>query len=79
MPSVCTVHLVRRSTVDGVPLPLVLLILLACVALPTLSMYAIWRQRRDFDEMIAPPDDLRRADDGGRPSLEDRDGTGGFL
>ena len=55
------------------------LVLLACVALPTLLVLAVRRGRRNFDEMIAPPDDLRRADDGYRPTLGDRDGTGGFL
>lgn len=40
---------------------------------------AVARGRRDFDNMVAPADDLRRADDGGSQSLGMRDGTGGLI
>ena len=35
--------------------------------------------RRNFDRMIDPADDLKRADDGYRPTLGERDGTGGLV
>jgi hypothetical protein len=53
------------------------------VAIVVLVMVtAVWlvaRQRRRFDETVAPADDLRRADDGERRGLAERDGTGGMI
>lgn len=52
----------------------------ALVGAPILFVVTLRRQHGRFDELIAPPDDLRRADDGfDHPGLAERDGTGGFL
>lgn len=51
----------------------------ALIAAPVLFVWSVSRGRRDFDETVRPPDDLRRADDGGTQSLGMRDGTGGFV
>jgi hypothetical protein len=53
--------------------------LVAAVALLVLAVVGFARARGDFDATVAPPDDLRRADDGYQPGLSERDGTGGFL
>lgn len=49
------------------------------VALPVAGIAGLVRARRSFDRMIEPADDLERADDGQRPGLAERDGTGGFI
>jgi hypothetical protein len=54
-------------------------LVLLVVVVVIYGAYAFARARSDFDEMISPPDDLRRADDGYRSSLAERDGTGGFI
>lgn len=51
----------------------------ALIAALVLFVWSVDRGRRDFDETVRPPDDLRRADDGGTRSLEMRDGTGGLV
>jgi hypothetical protein len=53
--------------------------ILALIAAPVLFVWLVGRGRRDFDETVRPPDDLRRADDGGTQSLGLRDGTGGLV
>ncbi len=53
--------------------------LVLLVAVPILYLWVVARLRRNFDEMIKPADDLRRADDGGTQSLGMRDGTGGLV
>jgi len=53
--------------------------LIGVVALIGVCMVPVARLRRGFDAMVEPADDLKRADDGHRPTLAERDGTGGFL
>ena len=51
----------------------------ALIAVTVLVVWSVDRGRRDFDETVQPPNDLRRADDGGTQSLGMRDGTGGLV
>jgi len=55
------------------------LLLLGALALIFFAIAGVVRLRGRFDAVISPADDLRRADDGYRPTLAERDGTGGFL
>jgi hypothetical protein len=55
-------------------------VLMAAVVLaPVLYIVTLVRGRDRFDATVSPPDDLRRADDGYRPTLGERDGTGGLV
>lgn len=56
-----------------------IIVVLAFVALPVAAVVSLARLRGRFDRMIEPADDLKRADDGERRGLAERDGTGGFL
>ena len=49
------------------------------MVLPVAAVVSVARLRRNFDRMIEPADDLKRADDGEQRGLAERDGTGGFL
>jgi hypothetical protein len=55
------------------------LVLLVGVLVPILFVVAVARRRSRFDALIGSADDLRRADDGYRPTLAERDGTGGLI
>jgi hypothetical protein len=57
------------------------LILILAVLAPVAMVLMVRGMRSRFDQMVAPPSDLRRADDGldHRGGLAERDGTGGFL
>lgn len=56
-----------------------LVVILVFVVLPVAALVLFARQRGNFDRMIEPADDLKRADDGQQRGLAERDGTGGFL
>ena len=49
------------------------------IALPFVGIASLARARGNFDRMIEPADDLKRADNGERRGLAERDGTGGFI
>ena len=53
--------------------------LLVGVLTPILFVVAVARRRSRFDALVSPADDLLRADDGYRPTLAERDGTGGLI
>jgi hypothetical protein len=55
------------------------IVILAFVVLPVAAVVLVVRLRGNFDRMIEPADDLKRADDGERRGLAERDGTGGFI
>ncbi len=56
-----------------------IIVTLAFVVLPVAAVVTVARLRGNFDRMIEPADDLKRADDGEQRGLAERDGTGGFL
>lgn len=56
-----------------------IVVILAFVVLPVAAVVSVARLRGNFDRMVEPADDLKRADDGERRGLAERDGTGGFL
>jgi hypothetical protein len=55
------------------------IILAGVVVLIVAALVSVTRLRSNFDRMIEPADDLKRADDGHQPGLGERDGTGGFI
>lgn len=56
-----------------------IVVILAFVVLPVAAVVIVARLRGNFDRVIEPADDLKRADDGYQPGLGERDGTGGFI
>ncbi len=53
--------------------------LVLLVGLLVLAVVSMARLRSNFDRMIEPAYDLKRADDGESRGLAERDGTGGFI